>query len=186
MCSSDLLAGLLVYNATGGSGSFYGKLLALFAFLSIMAYYIISKKLNKQNLFTYYRFGAYVIAASTIVLVLVPNIYGAIFYGITNAIATPMYANPYQIIYMDAIEKYSRSENLIGRVIARETYLSLGRCFGMFCIVICYLILTETLYLPIAVIFCSLFPIIVYVYSHNYFKSHTHIQYLRKENQFDN
>ena len=93
---------------------------------------------------------------------------GAIYYGIVNAIATPMYANPYQVIMMNNIQKYDKKENIVGRVIAKELYLSVGRCFGMFCIVMCSMILSDELYLPVSVIFCSLFPIVLVLYARRY------------------
>lgn len=162
------LTGLLVYNATGGKGSLYSQLLTVFAIASIGAYYILAKKMNKGNLYFFYKIGAYLIASSTIILVIFPTMFGAIYYGIVNAIATPMYANPYQVIMMNNIQKYEKKENIVGRVIAKEIYLSAGRCFGMFCIVMCSMILPNKLYLPVSVIFCSLFPIILVYYAKRY------------------
>ncbi|MFR0978298.1 MAG: MFS transporter [Holdemania filiformis] len=43
------LAGLLVYNATNGSGSAYGKLLAIFAVLTILAYAWVSRTMRRSN-----------------------------------------------------------------------------------------------------------------------------------------
>lgn len=159
------LAGLLVYNATGGSGSAYGKLLAVFAVMTIAAYAWVSHKMRRNNRMRYYQAGAVLIASSTIVLVLFPSLAGAVYYGAVNAIATPMYANPYQIIMMNAIQDYAAEENVVGRVIAKESYLSIGRCLGMALIVLCSWILPEALYLPTAVIMCSLFPVILIVYA---------------------
>lgn len=164
------LAGILVYDATGGSGSAYGQLLAVFALVSIVSYRIVAKKMIRSNRMKFYRNGAFLIASSTIILVLFPNIYGAIYYGLVNAISTPMYANPYQIIVMNAIQDYSADENVVGRVIAKETSLSIGRCFGMVCIVVCYLVLPSNYYLLISVIFTSSFPVILYYYAKKYHK----------------
>lgn len=162
------LAGLLVYNATGGSGGLYSSLLTVFAVVSIVSYYILAKKMNTGNLYKCYWVGAVLIASSTIALVIFPNMYGAIYYGVVNALATPLYANPYQVIMMNNIQKYEANENLCGRVIAKEIYLSMGRCFGMFLIVLSSFILSEELYLPISVIFCSLFPVILVLYAKKY------------------
>lgn len=159
------LSGLLVYNATGGSGSIYGKLLAFFAVLTIISFRVVAVMMKRNNRMTFYRLGSLLLASSTIVLVLVPNLFGAIYFGIVNAISTPMYQNPWQIITMNAIQDYAKEENVIGRVIAKETYQSLGRCLGMACIVLCYLILPENLYLIVSVIFCSSFPVIVTTYA---------------------
>ena len=159
------LAGLLVYNATNGSGSAYGKLLAVFAVLTILAYAWVSRTMRRSNRMRYYQIGSLLIASSTIVLVLWPSLAGAIYYGVVNAIATPMYANPYTIIMMNAIQDYAAQENIVGRVIAKEAYLSIGRCLGMVLIVLCSLLLPETLYLPTAVVMCSLFPVILTLYA---------------------
>ncbi len=162
------LAGLLVYNATDGSGGLYSKLLTVFAFVSIAFYYYVSRKMNRHNMHRLYYIGAILIASSTIVLVLCPNVYGAIYYGIVNALATPMYANPWQMIVMGEINEAAKGENVIGRVIAKEFYMTLGRCFGMLCIVLCSYVLPEDVYLPVSVIFCSLFPIWLILYERYY------------------
>lgn len=164
------LAGLLVYDATHGSGSTYGKLLAVFALLTIIAYAIISRVMRRNNRMLFYRIGGVLIASSTVVLVLCPNLVGAIYYGVVNAIATPMYANPWQIILMNAIQDYAAEENIVGRVIVRETYMSLGRCFGMALIVLCYMILPGNLYLIVSVLMCSSCPLILVTYASWYHK----------------
>ena len=150
------LAGLLVYNATSGSGSLYGKLLAVFSMLTIIAYSYVSKKMKRNNRMKYYTLGAVFLASATIVLVLVPNIYGALYYGIVNAIATPFYGNAFNIITMNALNDYVENENLVGRVIAKETYLSVSRCIGMLFIVACNYFLPENMYLYVSVILLSL------------------------------
>lgn len=164
------LAGLLVYNATNGNGSAYGQLLSLFAVLSICSYMVVSKKMRRGNRMKFYRVGAVLIASSTIVLVLFPSIEGAMYYGIVNAIATPMFANPYTIICMNIISDYSENENLVGRVIAKETYLSMGRCSGMAFIVLLNAILPNDLYLIVSVLLLSMMPIVLVVYANSYHK----------------
>ncbi|MCH1939949.1 MFS transporter [Holdemania massiliensis] len=159
------LAGLLVYNATNGSGSTYGRLLALFAVISILAFAFVSRTMRRNNRMRFYQIGAVLIASSAVVLVLCPTLGGAVYYGVVNALSTPMYANPYQIIVMNAIADYAGQENIVGRVIVRETYQSIGRCLGMAMIVLCSWIFPSALYLPVAVIFCSAFPIAMAVYA---------------------
>lgn len=159
------LAGLLVYNATDGSGGLYSKLLTVFALITIASYYFFSKRLKGRKMYGYFYIGALLMALSTIVLVMIPNIYGAIFYGIVNGIASPMYANPYQIIAMDVINEYNR-ENMTGRVIAKEIYLSIGRCTGMLCIVASSFILNPDIFLKVSVVFCSMFAIWTAFYVH--------------------
>lgn len=159
------LSGLLVYNATGGSGGAYSRLLALFAIVTIVSYQIVGKVMKRGNRMIFYRIGSYLLASSTIVLVLWPTLGGAIYFGIVNAIALPMYTNPWTIISMNGIQDYAAHENIVGRVIVREIWQSFGRCLGMLCIVICFLLLPSQWYLEAAVIFCSSFAVILSTYA---------------------
>ena len=40
--------------------------------------------------------------------VLIPNIYGALYYGVVNAVASPFYNVPFTIITMNALSDYSK------------------------------------------------------------------------------
>ncbi|MFI3283590.1 MAG: MFS transporter [Erysipelotrichaceae bacterium] len=162
------LAGLLVYNATDGSGTLYSKLLTLFAIATILSYYISIRLLKKETLYKCYTLGGIFIASSTIVLVLLPNIYGAIYYGVVNAIALPFYSNSYQLVLGNLIQHYEEKENIIGRIVAKETYVSLGRCLGMLCVVAASYIFPGDLYLAPSVIFCSLFSVLLVVYANKH------------------
>ncbi len=164
------LAGLLVYNATSGSGSLYGKLLAFFSFMSIISYMYVSKRMVKENRMKYYTWGAIFLASSSMALVLFPNIYGAIYYGIVNSVSYAFYGSAFNIITMNAINDYAQNENLVGRVIAKETYLSVSRCIAMLFIVACNYLLPENLYLYVSVILLSCFPIILVIYANIYHK----------------
>ena len=164
------LAGLLVYNATNGSGSLYGKLLAVFSLLTILSYSFVSKRMIRTNRMKYYTWGAIFLSSATIVLVICPNIYGALYYGIVNAIATPFYGNAFNIITMNALNDYADKENLAGRVIAKETYLSVARCIGMLFIVACNYFLPENMYLYVSVILLSLSPIVLVINANLYHK----------------
>lgn len=163
------LAGLLIYNATGGSGSAYGRLLAIFAVLSIVSYFIAARVIKRHNRLKIYTCGAILVATSTIVLVLFPSIYGAIFYGVVYNMAVPFYANPFSIITMNAISDYSE-ENVMGRVIAKECALSVGRITGMLMTVVAFMVLPENLYLPVSVSFASLFAVFLVIYASIYHK----------------
>lgn len=164
------LAGILVYNATNGSGSLYGKMLSLFSCLTIITYFFVNKYMVRRNRMIFYTVGAILLSSSTIVLVLVPNIYGAFYYGIVNAIASVLYSNPFTIITMNATSECAIDGNLVGRVIARESYLSISRCVGMLFIVICNMMLPENMYLYVSVLILSIFPILLVTYSNIYHK----------------
>ena len=164
------LAGLLVYNATNGSGSLYGKLLSFFALLTILSFMFVSKTMVRTNRMKYYTWGAIFLSSATIVLVLCPNIYGAIYYGVVNAISTPFYSGAFNMITMNALNDYAEKENLVGRVIAKETYLSVSRCIGMLFIVACHYFLSESMYLYVSVITLSLSPLLVVLNANLYHK----------------
>lgn len=162
---SLMLSGLLIYNATGGSGSIYSSLLAVFALLSIISYAIAGKVLRKKSVLNCFVVSSIVMASSAIVLVLVPNIWGAIYYGISNYIGIAFYSNTYSLLGMRAIALFEEEENITGRVIARETYLAIGRCTGMLMIVVASFILPEQYYLICSVMGISLFAIVASVFA---------------------
>lgn len=165
-----VLSGLLIYKATGGSGSAYGNLLILFAILSMAANTFVARIVTRQNRMKSYRFGAVLLFSSTMVLVLVPNLYGAIYFGVVNALATPLLNNPFMIIAMNAMQDYAENESLFGRIIAKEIYLGVGRLVGMGSILIFAWLLSEPLSLILAVTLCSSFALILAVYASQYHK----------------
>ena len=130
----------------------------------------VSKTMVRTNRMKYYTLGAIFLSTSTIVLVVFPNIYGAIYYGVVNAIASAFYSSPFNLIAMNALNDYDKQENIVGRVIARETYLTISRCLGMLFIVLCNKMFSETIYLYVSVITLSLSPIVLAAYSNIYHK----------------
>jgi MFS family permease len=160
-----MLTGLLIYRATGGSGSAYGRLLALFALISIIAFYFASKIITRKNRLKMYQFGAVFTAISTMILVVFPTTAGAIVYGVLASMVVPFYVNPFQIITMNAMSDYMDQQNILGHVISKEIGITIGRLLGMLTIVIFSFVFPEDLFLPIAVIFCSLFPIYLVIYA---------------------
>ncbi len=167
-----MLSGLLVYNATGSSGGLYSNLLAVFAVMAIIAYFLCSKTMSRPKILKYYIRGSIFLASATIVLALVPNIWGALYYGIVNALSTPFYSNAYTLLGLSAIGAYEGEENVTGRVIARETYLSFGRVSGMALIVLASFVLPEQLFLPVSVVVVSLFSVAAAVFTKIEFKRH--------------
>ncbi len=163
-----VLAGLLVYNATGGKGSMYAQLLAIFAVLSIISYFFAGKLIRRDNRLKSYRVGAFFVFTSTVVLVVFPNIYGALYYGLMNAIAIPFYANPFSIIMMNGMQDYIHQESILGRTIIKEVAINSGRVLGMGLILVFSLFLPAKLFLPIAVIFASTFSLILAGYATMY------------------
>ena len=163
-----MLAGLLIYRATGGSGSIYGRLLAVFAMISIASFYLAGKRITRQNRLKMYQFGAFFTAISAIILVVYPTTTGAIAYGVLASMVAPFYVNPFQIITMNAMSDYMEKENILGYVISKEIGLTSGRLLGMLTIITFSFIFPEDTFLPLAVIFCSMFPILLAIYATAY------------------
>ncbi len=163
-----VLSGLLVYNATGGQGSLYGQLLTVFALINVGANFVAARVIKRQNRINMYILGAVILFTSTTVLVLVPNIYGAIYFGIMNALGNPFFINPFQIIMMNAIGDYSSKENIYARMIMKEIFLDLGRVLGMSFILIFAFILPESISLIVSVVVASSFSLILVSYAYFY------------------
>jgi len=175
------LTGLLVYNAASGNGSMYGNLLTFFAILGILSNTVASRLIKRENRLKMYQRGAYLLFTSTVVLVFMPNIYGALYFGIANSIGSPFYFNPFSIIMMNALHDYSEKENINVRIILKETALAFGRLLGMGLIVVAFFTLPETIYLKVVVSFSSCFALILIYYATNYHiardkRIHEHLQ----------
>ena len=149
---------LLVYNAAG-NGNTYSKLQVLFCLLSIISYYSTKFLLNKRNIGLTFKTGVFFKIISTLVLVYIPNTRGAIIYGTINAFAAAFYDNSYNYLSASIIGRYENE--MTARVVARETYLSFGRCVSMSVVLLCYRFLPENLYLTVAVSLLSFAPIFV-------------------------
>jgi YQGE family putative transporter len=162
------LTGLLIYNAVSGNGSMYGNLLTFFAILGILSNTVASKLIKRNNRLKMYQRGSFVLFTSTIVLVFAPNIYGALYFGIANSIASPFYFNPFSIIMMNAIQDYSEKENINVRIILKESALGSGRLIGMVMIVLAFFTLPESYYLKVAITFSSCFALILVYFAKNY------------------
>jgi MFS transporter, YQGE family, putative transporter len=163
-----MLTGLLIYRATGGSGSTYGRLLAFFALISIASFYISGKVITRQNRIKMYQYGALFTSLSTIILVLVPTTAGAIAFGILASLVAPFYVIPFQIITMNATSDYMEKESILGYIISKEIGITSGRLLGMLTIIVFSIMFQEEIFLPLAVIFCSMFPVILVIYATMY------------------
>ena len=163
-----VLGGILIFRATGNSGKAYGDLLTMFAVLAITANAIARKVISRENRMLMYSIGAVLLFIATMVLVLVPTLQGAIFYGVLNAIGSPFLINPFNIIVMYAIQDYTGVEPLYGRIIARETAWTTGRLIGFASILLVSILVPEPLSLIIAVTFCSSSILVLMVYARRY------------------
>ena len=163
-----VMTGILIYNATGGSGSLYGDLLTGFAVLNLIANTIASRVIQRNNRIQIYFYGALLLFTSTMMLVLVPNLIGAVYFGLVNALAIPFVSNTFNIIMMNAMQDYTEHENITGRVIAKEFALNGGRLLGMAMTIALSFILPEPYSLIAAVTFCSVAIVVLVVYAKNY------------------
>lgn len=108
----------------------------------------------------YYTIGALLLSSSTIVLALVYDLRGALYYGIINACALPFYENPYTVIAMNALQDYQQQSNILGHIIAREYMTNIGRIVGMSTVFLFALFMDQDSAVAAAVILCSCCPII--------------------------
>jgi len=165
-----VLTSILIYNATGGSGSLYGDLLTGFALLNLIANFAARKMIRRDNRLMMYTYGAFFLFTSTMVLVLSPNIVGAVYFGLVNAVGNPFVVNTFNIIMMNALQDYIEEENIFGRIIAKEITLNGGRLIGMASILFFATFIPEPYSLIVAVTFCSSFALVIVMYARKYHK----------------
>ena len=158
------LTSMLIFNASK-SGDTYSKLQILFAIIAVISYRIISRRVNRDFINKTYIIGLFIRITSTMFLVIFPNMFGAIYYGVANALASVFYDNTYNYLSACIIGKHP--DEMTARVVARETSLSLGRCIGMSFVVLCSFIMPDT-YVKFSVMLLSLFPILVAVFLFKY------------------
>lgn len=165
-----VLTSILIYNATGGSGSLYGDLLTGFALVNLLSNFAARRLIKRHNRLMMYAFGSVLLFTSTMVLVLSQNIFGAIYFGLVNAVGNPFMVNTFNIIMMNALQDYIDKENVFGRIIAKEFTLNAGRLVGLACILGFATFIPEPYSLIVSVTFCSSFAIILVFYAFRYHK----------------
>jgi MFS transporter, YQGE family, putative transporter len=99
---------------------------------------------------------------------LVPTTAGAIAFGILASLVAPFYVIPFQIITMNATSDYMEKESILGYIISKEIGITSGRLLGMLTIIVFSIMFQEEIFLPLAVIFCSMFPVILVIYATMY------------------
>lgn len=149
---------LLIYNASK-TGTTYSRLNVVFSIITIVTFRVLIKLVNRENLDKAFKIGVLIKIVSTLLLIFIPNMIGAISYGILNALATVFYDNSYNVLSANIIGLYK--DEMTSRVVARETYLSLGRCIAMAFIILCYALLPEDMYLQVSVLLLAFTPIFV-------------------------
>lgn len=155
-----VVTGLLIFNASK-DGETYSKLQSIFSLISVLSFIALTRSLDKEHIKSTFIFGTILAVLSTSVLVLFNNIYGAIFFGVSNALVIPFFDNTYNYLSANIISSFK--EDMVPRVVQRETCLSIGRCVAMGLIILCYYILPEYLYLKVSVVLLSLSSILVYL-----------------------
>lgn len=163
-----VVMGLLLYNALGQAGSLYSTLLIIFAVVGIIGSAIVRKVQKRSNRMRLYTYGAFALFFAAMMLVLMPNLYGALIYGIINALAAPFFINPYSIIIMNAMQDYMEKGSVYGHMIIKELMLNVGRLIGMGFILLASVILPESVYMAVAVFASSIFAPILVLYANRY------------------
>lgn len=124
------LTGTLIYQAVG-SGTSYGRLLAVFAVIATLSNYLIGRVVKKGNRLTFLLIGTLGIYASGMSLVLLPGLWGAIAHGSLANLFFAFMQIPFSIIAMNVISDYMSEENIIGRTTCREIMTAAGRVVGL-------------------------------------------------------
>ena len=163
-----VVMGLLLYNALGKAGSLYSTLLIMFSIMGIIGSAIVRKIQKRSNRMRLYTYGAFALFGAAMVLVLMPNLYGALIYGIVNALAAPFFINPYSIIIMNAMQDYMETCSVYGHMIIKEFMMNVGRLIGMGFILLASVILPESVYMAVAVFASSIFAPILVLYANRY------------------
>lgn len=165
---SLVVTGLLVYEAVQ-NGSTYSILQTIFAVVTVVLFFLMTKLYDKRFIRPVFAIGVIATISSLVVLVLFNNIYGAIYFGLANAVYLCFYETSYSYFSANIISNYM--DDMVERVVARETCLSFGRCLGMGFIVLCYYIFPSDLYLKVSVITLAFTTILVYKIFVKYRKS---------------
>jgi len=153
------LSSIMIFNAAG-SGGLYSKLLVLFSLVTIISLRFLPITLRKENIKKTFLISAILHVSSTIVLVVFSNVYGAIYFGIANALCVAFYDNAYSKISMDTVSCFK--DDMTGRVVANEFYVAYGRLIALGFFVICYFIFGEEKFIRVAVLCTSIFPLFCY------------------------
>lgn len=165
-----VLVNLILYDALGKGGSEYSLILGFFSLIMILVYTFYSKRIEQDKILPVYVISAFLLASSTMVLIIAHNYFGGMYYGIANAVSYPAYSNGYSVLVMDAINRFADKENMTGRVIAKEFYLDFGRIGGMLVVILFSKIFSQSMYLVVSVVIVSLFAIINVLYVHTSYR----------------
>lgn len=152
------LSGLMVYEATGGSGEVYSQLLSIFSVITIVGCWYFKRYLDSEKWLKLYNVGAIISAISMIAMVVFHNLFGAILYGVCNALSTGTFANPFSFDTMNILGEYK--DSIMSRMVAKEIYLTVGRVGSMALVVILSFLFPKG-YLTIGAIIAALSPIVV-------------------------
>ncbi|MFV0379364.1 MAG: MFS transporter [Anaerorhabdus sp.] len=164
------LTGLLIFEALGTNGTLYSNLLIFFSFITVVAHMFLAKRVQRPFNMKIFFVSSIALTLSTIVLAYFPNMFGAVFFGVVNGASLPLVSNTYQKDYMEIISQYRTSENMIGRIISRDIFFTVGRMIGMSAIVLAFYIFPNDTYILYSVSLVSLSSIVVAFVIYNYRK----------------
>lgn len=151
------LINLLIYRAAG-SGNTYSRLQVLFALITVSGFYCIRYLFAWGRLKAAFTAGTVLKLVSILVLVVYPNITGAVIHGILFAVSNVFFDNSVAFISGYIIDDYPRQKSAI--VVTREIMLSCGRILSMLVMLIFYRILPGDMYLTAAPVLLSLAAIV--------------------------
>lgn len=166
------LSGLMVYEAAGGDGTTYSKLLSVFSIITIACCIGVKPWLIGKKWLKVYRTGAVISSISMLAMLVFNNLFGAILYGVCNALAAATLSNPWTIDIMNVMSRYQ--DSIMARMIAKEIALTIGRVGSMLVIVLLSFLLPSH-YLKIGVLLAAASPIFLIIVVNRYHESsHEH------------
>lgn len=168
--ASFSITGLLIYEATKSNDAFYGNLVSMFAVASVIAYLLASKWIHTTNQTKVLYQSSLLVALSGLILVLLPNLAGAVLHGLLFNLSYAFYDNSFNIYIMNELSQYIETENIYERVVMKEGYFNFGRVTGFLFIMLLISLLPKQQAMVIAMSVLYLFAPLTSWYTIRYEK----------------
>lgn len=147
------LLGLMIYRAVG-SGNTYSRVQILFSLIAVAGFYLIRYLFAWGRLKVTFRIGTILRVLSIVILVVFPNLAGAIVHGILITVSNVFFDNSIAFIIGFVLDDYPGQKSAL--IVAREIMLAFGRIGSMLVVLAFYLLLPGEMYLTVAPVLLSL------------------------------
>lgn len=151
------LLSLLIFRAAG-SGNAYSRMQVLFYLITISGFYLVKYLFAKGRLEATFKTGAILRVGAVTLLVIMPNLAGAVIHGIMFAASNVFFDNSISYIAGNVIDSYPGRKSAL--IAARESMLAFGRIVSMVIVLLFYLSVPGEAYLTIAPVILSLAAVV--------------------------